>query len=84
MKQPIKRWIGSLILAALVLAGSGCGTIKHHYPVLPLPEPPRIQFKDAGEHCISREELDQLTEYVLRLQGLAQKYRREIQIINGD
>ena len=72
------------MLAALVFAGFGCGTIEHHYPVLPLPEIPAIQFKDAGEHCLNREELHQLTEYVLRLQGLAQKYRREIQIINGE
>lgn len=72
------------MLAALVFAGSGCGTIEYHYPVIPLPKMPAIQFKNAGEHCINRKELLQLTEYVIRLQGVAQKYRREIQIINGD
>jgi len=72
------------MVAVWVLAGIGCGTIKHHYPVIPLPDQPRILFKDAGEHCINHEELQRLTQHVLQLRSLAQKYRREIQIINGD
>lgn len=68
----------------LACAASGCRTIKHHYPVYPLPTQPVIRFDNAGDHCLSGAEFQTLTEYVLRLQSTARKYQREIEIINGE
>ena len=84
MKALKKKWIAFGIFPALIFAASGCGTIKHRYPVFPSPEAPSIAFQDTGDHCLNHAQLRHLTEYVIRLNGLAEKYRREIQIINGE
>lgn len=68
----------------LVCAISGCGTIEHRYPLHAAPPRPSVHFQDTGMHCLSDAGLRRLTGYVIRLEGTLQKYRKEIEIINGD
>lgn len=72
------------MITMMACAASGCGTIKHQYPVFTLPERPVLHFEATGDQCLNRSELLSLTEYVLRLQATARKYQRQIEIINGE
>lgn len=82
--KPLKIFsAASLILLILVL--SGCGGIKSHYPVWPVPERPRVTITDTGDHCLTNSGLISLNEYVIKLEAVLLKYEKEIRIINtGD
>ncbi|MCH8207631.1 MAG: hypothetical protein IIA62_01000 [Nitrospinae bacterium] len=70
------------IMIVLLLGLSGCGGIKHHYPVWSIPERPEFVFSDEGDHCLSENDLRQLNEYVLHLEAAVKKYEMEINVIN--
>lgn len=73
-----------ILTTTLVLAGSACA-IKHSYPVLETPEPPKgIFVKEGDRWYITRPNLIKLNAYVDALLDQNEKYRREIEIINGD
>ena len=68
----------------LAIAGSSC-VIKHSYPVLDPPEPPKGIFTKEGDSWfITRPNLIRLNAYIDDLLDQNKKYRREIEIINGD
>lgn len=79
-KQKSKLLTATMIV--LLLGLSGCGGIKHHYPVWSIPERPEFVFADEGDHCLSENDLRQLNEYVLRLEAAVKKYEMEINVIN--
>ena len=68
----------------LACAISGCGAIEHRYPLYETPKQLYVHFQDTGAHCLNDAALRQLTGYVIQLEGTLQKYRKEIEIINGD
>ena len=80
-RKPAHLGLATLLLACAI---SGCGTIEHRYPLYEVPPRPAVHFEDTGTQCLDDNGLRQLTGYVIQLEGTLQKYRKEIEIINGD
>lgn len=73
-----------ILVMTLAVAGSSCA-LRHSYPVLKPPEPPKgILVKEGDRWFITRPNLIRLNAYVDALLDQNKKYRREIKRINGD
>ncbi len=60
------------------------GRLSIGTPSYEAPTRPSVHFQNTGTQCLSDAGLRQLTGYVIQLEGTLQKYRKEIEIINGD
>ena len=87
-----KKAIQLLAITALtlLLIGASC-SIKHNYPIWPVPERPRINFFPCRSaepepadpvYCVFRSDLSLLNIYVEELLMTIESYESEIRIIN--
>jgi len=74
----------TILIMTLALTGSAC-PIKHNFPDLKVPEKPKGLFTKEGDRWyITRPNFIKLNAYNDALLDQNKKYRREIEIINGD
>lgn len=83
VKRNAMKVLGMLILT-LATVGSSCA-IRHNFPVLEPPQPPRGIFQREGDrYFITKPNLQKLNNYIDDLLDQNAKYRRAIEIINGE